>query len=407
MIGVIADDLSGAAEIGAIGLRHGLRAEIALAPLAAGKSHLLASGSAIVCVDTDSRTAAPEEAARRAAAAARMLRRAGAKWIYKKVDSVLRGNVLAETEAVARQMGAGSVLLHPANPSLGRIIRDGRYFVRGKPIHKTEFARDPAHPRRTDDVCALLNGNGTHAVCVGRFKGELPQNGIVICESTSPQDVRHWAERAESTMLLAGGAEFFAALLDDYLGPPSSRRRVAPSLNLKLAGETPAVLGRELFVCGSTSQSSKEFISTARKGGTPIFSLPREVAWGADFTRAAAKSVSAQVAAAFETESRVILRIGLQTVRNAAIARRLSSYLTQLAEAVLQRVHVSRIYAEGGATAVDLARRMGWTRLEVIREVAPGVATLAVNGDHALEVTIKPGTYVWPEEIQTIFAVRK
>src|ERR1035437_9740514 len=113
MIGVIADDLTGAAELGAIGLRHGLRAEI----IRSGKP----GGSAdLVCVDTDSRACAPAEAAKRAATAAKLLRAAGAKWIYKKVDSVLRGPVTAQVEAVLKQLNLGRALLLPANPALGR-----------------------------------------------------------------------------------------------------------------------------------------------------------------------------------------------------------------------------------------------------------------------------------------------
>lgn len=97
MIGVIADDLTGAAEIGAVGLRHGLRAEIVRSGEPSGLTD-------IVCVDTDSRSCKTEEARQRAAAAAKLLRAAGAKWIYKKVDSVLRGHVTAEVEAVMRQL---------------------------------------------------------------------------------------------------------------------------------------------------------------------------------------------------------------------------------------------------------------------------------------------------------------
>lgn len=398
MIGVIADDLSGAAEIGAIGLRFGLRAEILLdAKLRLKRSQHLPD---LICVDTDSRSCAPDEAACRAAAAAKTLRRAGAKWIYKKVDSVLRGNVLAEIRAIAQiisKKGAASVLLHPANPSLGRIIRDGKYFVGGKLIHKTEFARDPAHPRWTADVCALLDRNGAEDIYVSKSSGGLPEAGIVICESASSRDVRHWAERAHAATLPAGGAEFFSALIERRLGAPSSRQR-----GPKIADEMLTSPGRELFVCGSTSESAKAFISAARRNGTPVFSLPREVAWGVDLTRAAAKSISERVAKTFETESRVILQIGLRTVRDSAAARKLSGYLIQLAEAVLSRVEISHVYAEGGATAVELARRMGWTRLQVVREVAPGVATLSVNGDNALQATVKPGTYVWPEVIQKI-----
>ena len=122
MIGVIADDLTGAAELAAIGWRHGLRAEVVRSGLPSGTADL-------VCVDTDSRASEPTEAAKRAAAAAKLLRAAGAKWIYKKVDSVLRGNVTAEVEAVMKQLKLERALLLPANPSLGRVIRDGEYFL--------------------------------------------------------------------------------------------------------------------------------------------------------------------------------------------------------------------------------------------------------------------------------------
>src|SRR5712672_2555907 len=131
MIGVIADDLTGAAELGGIGLRHGLKAEVILQGECIGDTDLL-------CVDTDTRSCPAKEAAWRAAAAARRLRKAGAAWIYKKVDSVLRGNVLAEVSAIREALGVRSALLVPANPRFGRVIRDGRYFVKGKLIHQTD-----------------------------------------------------------------------------------------------------------------------------------------------------------------------------------------------------------------------------------------------------------------------------
>ena len=93
MIGVIADDMTGAAEIGAVGLRHGLRAEVLLA----GEP---SSDADLVCLDTDSRSCAPVEAAEHAARAARLLRQQPAGWIYMKTDSVLRGNVTPELEAI-------------------------------------------------------------------------------------------------------------------------------------------------------------------------------------------------------------------------------------------------------------------------------------------------------------------
>jgi uncharacterized protein YgbK (DUF1537 family) len=64
---------------------------------------------------------------------------------------------------------------------------------------------------------------------------------------------------------------------------------------------------------------------------------------------------------------------------------------------VLQRANIKYVFAEGGATSAELVRRMKWSRLEVRHEWAPGVATLAVAAEHPLWLTIKPGSYSWPE----------
>src|SRR5881227_3497421 len=122
MIAVIADDLTGAAELGALALRHGLAAKIV-------QKEPIDRQAGCVCFNTDSRSCDPPEASRRAAAAAQLVQAASAEWLYKKTDSVLRGNILAELEGIMNQLGFNRALLLPANPSLGRIIRDGRYYV--------------------------------------------------------------------------------------------------------------------------------------------------------------------------------------------------------------------------------------------------------------------------------------
>src|ERR1043166_1737662 len=158
MIGVIADDLTGAAELGGVGLRYGLRAEVVTAGAESGLQAALRGVSAdagtpngpdLLCVDTDSRAGLPAEAGRRAAEAANRLTALRAEWIYKKVDSVLRGHVVVELEAMMNQLGLNRALLVPANPSLARVVRNGQYFVRGEPIHQTDFRLDPEFPRRT------------------------------------------------------------------------------------------------------------------------------------------------------------------------------------------------------------------------------------------------------------------
>jgi uncharacterized protein YgbK (DUF1537 family) len=401
VIGVIADDLSGAAEIGGVGLRHGLRAEIIVMneALQASKKKKPATSAILgrtgsrelICIDTDSRSCSAEEAGRRAAAAASLLVESGAQWIYKKVDSVLRGQVVPELEAILKQLELDRALLAPANPRLGRFIVRGRYFIRGKPIHETEFARDPEHPRTSPKVLELLARGRSFPVAMRPPKAPLPASGIVVGEARTVADLEYWAAKIKSDVLPAGGAEFFAALL--------RRKGCATAADTVKAAESPAPT-RELFVCGTASKSAREFLKGARACKTPVFSLPSELAWGADFTDPAKEVIARRAVSALNSQPRVILNIGLPSVREPAASRSLTQYLVQLAERVLRQQEVGHVYAEGGATAAALVRRIGWEHLTVLRELAPGVATLAVEGNDALRLTIKPGSYSWPAEVQ-------
>jgi uncharacterized protein YgbK (DUF1537 family) len=379
MIGVIADDLTGAAELGAVGLRLGLKAEIL-------RSSRPRSTADLVCVDTDSRSCTPAEAAKRAASAAKLLRSAGAEWIYKKVDSVLRGNVTAEVEAVMQELGFNRALILPANPSLGRIIRDGQYFVQGKPIHRTEFARDPEYPRRTAQVLRLLDAPQHFLLRLANGGLEVPENTLLVGQTDSSENVRAWAGAREKSLLMVGGSEFFGALLAEEL-----HCAAAPRAEEFQFGED-----RQLFVCGTASKAGQQLVRSARKARVPVFTLPQELMWGNDFSRGAHEAISQRVVQAFATSRRVVLGVGLPTVRDAKAARRLPESLVDIAELVLRRVDIKYVFAEGGATSAELVRRMKWSRLEVRREWAPGVATLAVADENPLWLTIKPGSYSWP-----------
>jgi uncharacterized protein YgbK (DUF1537 family) len=382
MIGVIADDLTGAAELGGVGLRHGLHADILL-------SGPILDGADLVCLDTDSRSSPPPTAERQAASAARQLRAARARWIYKKVDSVLRGNVVAEVAAIMNELGLPRALLLPANPSLGRVIREGRYYVNGRPIHETDFARDPEYPRTSSEVRELLLGASKQVpVCVRRVGDSLPALGIVLGEVGTPDDVRQWATCRATDMLTAGGAEFFGALLDvaGFETPASS------------GGEAPRPAPKlELFVCGSTSDYTRRFVREARARRTPVFSLPDAAARGGQLIPASLEAIAQTAASALESNPRVILQVGLPLVEDRAAARMLAVHLVKVAALVLARAKVGDVYVDGGATAAELTRRMGWTCLKVLRELAPGVTTLGVKDSPALRLTIKPGSYAgWP-----------
>lgn len=381
MIGVIADDLSGAAEIAAVGTRLGMRAELLLDGDPSPDVDL-------VCLDTDTRLSRPAEAAQRTRQATARLLACGARPIYKKIDSLLRGSPAAEISAMLDQLGVPAALLVPANPALGRTIVHGRYLIGDRPIHESEFARDPGHPRVSDVVTTLVGEGGTQRVHFRAPGDPLPGSGIIIGGAADMGDLHYWATTRPENWLMAGASGFFDALHSGrWQGHPQSRDKSAP------------LPPGELFVCGSTSDAAHAFIAAQRTAGRTVLSLPAALAEQGGISLKESTALARRTAAELGAGGRVILQIGLPRVPDPELSTRLPSLLANVAAEALTLEPAGRIYAEGGATAVALARRMGWNRLRVLAELAPGVAVLAPSGAAGIRFTIKPGSYSWPAEV--------
>lgn len=350
MIAVVADDFSGAAETAGVAFRHGLDAEVALEVPAA-------ASAAVVAVDTDTRALQPEAAADCVRRTFGALRAAETDWLYKKIDSVLRGPLVAELTAALEALGLARALVVPANPQLGRAILDGRYVISGVPLDETGFRDDPEHPARSSWVLDLVGRGARLPVRVIGRGGALPERGIAIAEAESVEDLAVWAARLDSATLAAGAAPFFGEILRARLGE-SRRRTVA----LGSSGAT-------LFVVGSRSDASRRFVADLQEHGVAVLGIP-------------------DAAAAIEAlEQRGAAALALP--RNAA----------GLVASVLARVAVERIFIEGGGTASAVVRQLGWRRLEVVAELAPGAVALRPLGQAGPTLFTKPGSYCWPDAI--------
>src|ERR1700679_3796349 len=117
MIVVIADDLTGAAELGGLGLRHGLTVEIVTDIDKPSSKDLLV-------IATDTRSMPQQEALAVMAGLTAKLTSLKPGLIYKKVDSVLRGHVIAELNVHLKGLGLKRAVLVSANPGFGRTIAD-------------------------------------------------------------------------------------------------------------------------------------------------------------------------------------------------------------------------------------------------------------------------------------------
>ncbi|MDR3699025.1 MAG: four-carbon acid sugar kinase family protein [Candidatus Sulfopaludibacter sp.] len=113
---VIADDLTGACDAGVQFARCGLATSVMLARDAAP------AGARVVAVNTESRHMDEDAAEAAVAAVADWIT---ARAVFKKIDSVLRGNPGAEIAAAMRAFGCEAAVATPAFPAMGRAVNAG------------------------------------------------------------------------------------------------------------------------------------------------------------------------------------------------------------------------------------------------------------------------------------------
>jgi uncharacterized protein YgbK (DUF1537 family) len=372
----VADDLTGAAEIAALGHRFGLPSTIVTAAI----RHTTNAG--LVVCDTDSRLASPEAAARAVRqAAADPAAQPGAA-LYKKVDSVLRGNVLAEVEALASVADRSRVLLVPANPAFGRTIRDGCYFVDGTPIHQTDFAQDPHHPATSPRVADLLGAPRQLPVHILAPGAALPPAGVIVGEAGSADDVAHWARRVDPTTLPAGGAEFFSAWLRT-LGHEIATPEAVPELE-----------GPLLVVSGTTVASSRAMLSSLFSAGLPVIPMVESIVRADDAVAAHRWAEDIALNLAARGVAITLAPTRLSTAPGVVDAIRIA--FATLVRRLQSRDAFAHLVIEGGATAAAIVQALGWTELTVVGEWTHGVVTLRPVADPQRRLTLKPGSYPWP-----------
>lgn len=145
----LADDLTGALEVGARFARFGsvvTTTSLSLSDLA----------TKVVVMDTETRHLEPNQAHARIQCIAQSARRLPIELIYKKTDSTLRGNIGPELHALVLAFPERPIVFVPGSPQLGRTVRQGVLRVNGDPVHKTVFSQDALNPVVTSFVPDLF-----------------------------------------------------------------------------------------------------------------------------------------------------------------------------------------------------------------------------------------------------------
>ncbi|ONI79273.1 hypothetical protein ALI144C_25945 [Actinosynnema sp. ALI-1.44] len=352
---VIGDDLTGSNATGALFARFGMRA------MTVQGNSALPDIEALV-VNLGNRHAAPDEA--RAAVRATIEAVGDVPLVVKRVDTTLRGNVGAETDAAIEALNARALVV-PAFPDAGRVTVGGLHLVDGVPVAQTAAGRDALNPVKSSRVATILRA-GT-ARSISEIPLDVVEQGveavaealrtdseIVVCDATRNAHLRVIAEAAAqvSKVWLSVDSGPFGVRLAAALG-------IAPGDQPR-----PPVLAVVGSITGLTADQVQETEQTL----------------GARYITVTGAEVPEDVAAAVgDLLGQDLDVVGVRTMAAALdreLAARLPGVLAEITRQILTRHRIGGLYATGGDIATAITAALDTDGFVIDDEVVP----LAVVG---------------------------
>lgn len=382
---VIADDFTGANDTGVQLCKKDVAARVVL------HASTVTSDVDSVVVDTESRVIAAEEAGRRVGAVAQqVMETGGCRFLYKKIDSTLRGNIEAEVRSLAAIYKPDFVVCCPAYPSQGRTVKGGRLYVHGTALMETEIAADPRNPLHTDVVAQILNAAlGVQTVqmpAVALTEQTVLPNGVYTFDAATEGDLQriatYFLHQEDKKILWIGAAGLAEGLLNAlYAGKPA------------------------LAIVGSISQKTLEQLAYCQQQGVTIVKVDMAKAyegtpadtWAQEAITAlkAGKDVIVTATTCRQDYEDFVAYGKAKGVSTDELANFVKHTLSRLAPVIVGSADVGGIFMTGGDTAIAVIEELHATGSLIRKEVLPGfvLGTLCGGLCPDLPVITKAGAF--------------
>lgn len=350
---IVADDLSGAADCAASFAG-------AARPIPVYLQGALAEGP---CWALDTDTRAMDEAA--AVAVTRgIFERLSAdgtarQFVFKKIDSTLRGHVGAElAAALAAAPQFAAVLVAPSFPQQGRTLEGGKLLVHGR-------AAAPAG--HGGDLVAMLEAAGLKVALLRPAGGLLPAIAAALAAGARAivADAASDAELAlvAKALLQPAAPRLLAA------GSAGLARAVAAQDAHEPAVDTPAA-GPVLTVVGSFSPASAAQAAQVEQGGDALVLRLTASQWMHERHAGLRQDKCATARTALLQGRHVLFGVGGEVVQPFT-----RSLVQAIAAATAPLVpHAAACVLTGGDTARSMFDALGIACLQVAGEIEPGIS---------------------------------
>jgi uncharacterized protein YgbK (DUF1537 family) len=406
LLGAIADDLTGATDLGSILAREGMPV-VQLIGVPDAATMALAGDAAAVVVALKTRTAPAREAIEQSLATLGALRKAGAEQILFKYcstfDSTDDGNIGPVADALAEALNADLAIVCPAFPANGRTVFRGHLFVGDQLLQDSPMRHHPLTPMRRSNLVELMSAQSARAVGLVRYdvvsqdvtaiRAELARLrktgvGYAVTDAIADDDLRRLGQAVHDHPFITGGSAISMGLPDNF--------RRAGKLGAGALAQAVSGSGRAAILAGSCSAATRNQLQRA-SALWPSFRLDIDAIAREEGLAAAALNWSA--AQAEDTPVVIYGSADPDTVA-AAQARygreRAGAMMEQVLGEIatgLRRQGIGRFLVAGGETSGAVVSALGIKALQIGQLIAPGVPWTQSIGESPVTLSLKSGNF--------------
>lgn len=410
-MGVVADDVTGANDIGIMFAKSGYLVHVYTweksSPLSQreGGDESVVGAPDIIILNTNSRLDPPDMAYRKVHAATLALRDAGCRQFHNKTCSVFRGNIGAEFDAMLDALELEFAVVVLGFPKNGRQTIDGIHYVRGRRLEDSEFRHDPAHPMTRSDLIGILGSQTRHTVglidhrIVGlgaaALRGALAQaratSNYVVVDVVDQGSLATIAAATYDQAVLCGSSAL-AEELPAHWGP---REEPLPGLDL-----APTDGLGILCAAGSLMPQTQNQIARAVAQGVSGLELRTERLFDESARAREVAALTDQVVAGLHTGRDVLVHTPGTRALGAAhglsdteTARLVSASLAEVVGAAVRRCGLNRLAVAGGETSDAVCERLGVRGMRIWQEIQPGLPSCVSLAAPPMLLVLKSGSF--------------
>jgi 3-dehydrotetronate 4-kinase len=383
-LGCIADDLTGATDLGVTLAREGLSV---LQVNGVPHADLELPAADAVVVALKSRTNASTEAIAWSLESLRWLRSRNAERVYFKYcstfDSTPRGNIGPVADALLDALGERFTVATPAYPRNGRTVYKGNLFVGDVPLAESGMKDHPLTPMRDSNLVRVLAAQTPRKVSLvpcevmesgaAAIRAKLEAlEGYAILDAVRDEHLVAAGEACRDMKLTTGGAGLAMG--------------IARALGVKRASAAalPQLAGAAVVLAGSCSQATLRQIASFRG---PAFRIhPDRIEIDAAIRFAADNLRECPLIYASAPPEAIVPGKG------EAIEQAFRQIARELA-----RKGVRKFVVAGGETSGAVVEALGVRALAIGPEIDPGVPWTTAQGGEPYLLALKSGNFGSPE----------